>query len=753
MIKTICNNSFSTQYVSGMKREENKFFTDDRVILSGLISDGRKKPGINLLQEENFSRIPAEQLLVQKEGELRCLKNNLSTLEEIHSSLHECNIYGNELQKIHEKIKSLKDTIKDVTYDIRNLRLKTIEPYISTLPKEVSNYYKKVNFDISPEEIDKIGNIYKELSDDRSPIKIKGNSINTLEGEEIWREINGILDIKEGSPSMEIDVEYYLLGHKDIYNKLKKAAKNGHKIRVIIDPGTGLKTGNCYCNKDVSEYLDCLTNLISLREETEDTNFAFTVAKKESLKDLMHRKFLRVGEKVLIGGMNCDKGSGENADYAMVIEGPEAKELTSRFQEDITNSAGRTMRDIFGKDIELLKHGYITDGQTGEPIKYRFLLTPSQFCDFLILLLPEESQKYIENAPNGLDRVIRIFEEYKKSGLNPEDYGEFKEANNSPYISDTPFMANLMNEKDDFYAGLTDKGRTCLYKKLEESFNHMNSEKNLSYLKDITLPEGNIYGTQTLVTGTTHEELQALVIYAINSAEEFLYIPSFCMSKDISELIIEKKKSMEKLGKHFDIKILLEPSEMPANNINTCLNLKEAGIPVRFARLDGTGENHDRKLHSKMIVSDKVLFTGSTNLTHSGLRENQETSVMVFIDPLSDKRNMEEYKKNFLELWDGQSADVNLSSPVYDIPVFMSKEEYEKNLVRKTVRNIGRYERTVGNKIKNIAESREDVKEEIQRLKDEGFHDGYARLLALKKFYSEEEINSLRMAQDYILLS
>jgi hypothetical protein len=46
----------------------------------------------------------------------------------------------------------------------------------------------------------------------------------------------------------------------------------------------------------------------------------------------MHRKFLRVGEKVLIGGMNCDKGSGENADYAMTVEGPTAKELTARFQ-------------------------------------------------------------------------------------------------------------------------------------------------------------------------------------------------------------------------------------------------------------------------------------------------------------------------------------------------------------------------------------------------------------------------------------
>jgi len=187
---------------------------------------------------------------------------------------------------------------------------------------------------------------------------------------------------------------------------------------------------------------------------------------------------------------------------------------------------------------------------------------------------------------------------------------------------------------------------------------------------------------------------------------------------------------------------------MPANNIDTYLLLKEAGIPVRFARLDGTGEHHDRKLHSKMIVSDKIIFTGSTNLTQTGLRQNQETSVMAFIDPLSGESNMEEYKKNFLELWEDQSVDVNISLPPSGRPVVMSKEEYEKDLVRKAIRDIGKYERTIGYKIKNIAESREDVKEEFQRLKQEGFHDGYARLLALKKFYREEEIDSLRIAHE-----
>jgi len=327
MIKTISNNSFITTPFSTKKREDNNFFADDMVILSGLMSDSKKEPVNNILQEKDVLKIPDDHLLAQKEVELRCLENNLSSIEDIHRSLHEYNICGDELQKIHEKMSGLKYNIKYITSEIRSLRLKKIQHYISPLPKEVSNYYKKVNFDISTEEMDKIGKIYTELSNNESPIKIKGNTINTLEGEEIWKEMNRMLDIKEGTPPVEIDVEYYLLGHKDIYNKLKKAAKNGHKIRVIIDPGTGMKPGNCYNNRDVSEYLNCLTNLTSLQEETEGSNFAFTVAKKDSIKNLMHRKFLRVGEKVLIGGMNCDKGSGENADYAMTVEGLQQKNL------------------------------------------------------------------------------------------------------------------------------------------------------------------------------------------------------------------------------------------------------------------------------------------------------------------------------------------------------------------------------------------------------------------------------------------
>jgi hypothetical protein len=115
MIKTISNNSFITTPFSTKKREDNNFFADDRVILSGLISDSKKEPGSNILQEKDVLKIPDDHLLAQKEVELRCLGNNLSSIEDIHRSLHEYNICGDELQKIHEKMSGLDYRIKYIT--------------------------------------------------------------------------------------------------------------------------------------------------------------------------------------------------------------------------------------------------------------------------------------------------------------------------------------------------------------------------------------------------------------------------------------------------------------------------------------------------------------------------------------------------------------------------------------------------------------------------------------------------------------
>ena len=42
---------------------------------------------------------------------------------------------------------------------------------------------------------------------------------------------------------------------------------------------------------------------------------------------------LRVGDKVLAGGIDCDKDSGEHAGYAISIEGPAAKTLVEELKK------------------------------------------------------------------------------------------------------------------------------------------------------------------------------------------------------------------------------------------------------------------------------------------------------------------------------------------------------------------------------------------------------------------------------------
>lgn len=750
MITKFFNNSFITHTGknSFKKPQGEDFITHDVVTLSNGLSYSKDR-------EEIYQKLISygdnniDLLIEEKKGDLRDAVKHLSSLNKYHRVLHELNTVPiQNLEDIHKEIDSMKIKIGKIKTEIRKLSLQKMDQEISSLPKEVIDYFTTVNFDITSDEINKIGNLYEKLKTTDSSVKIKGNNINTLEESELWQETNRLLDIKEGTPPLEIDLQYYLLGHPDIYNKLKNAAKHGHKVRVMIDTGAGFKPTGIYNTKDASDYFTCLKTLLSLEKETEGYNFGISVAKKEHLKDTMHRKFLRSGEKVLTGGMNCDTGSGENVDYGMVIEGPAAKVMTERFQEDVKNSAGKTMEELFGRELNILKTGFKIDGETGNQLKYNMVLPVSDFCDFLILLLPEESQKYIKNSGNITDKVIRILKEYKDAGLSIKDYGYFQDNG----FNETAFSGNLMSNRDDLFVCLTDKGRVCLYKKLEESFKKINSEENLQYLKDITPPEGKESGNHTVTVGTTHEELQSIILYGINSAEEFLYIPGFCMSKDIVKLIINKKKSMKSKGKNFDVRVILEPDEIPPNNIESYLLLENAGIPVRWALLDGTGLTHNRKLHSKMMVSDKIILTGSTNLTHKGLRESWETSVLSFIDKGSEESisKREEYKKSFLDLWDKETLKLDLSYKNDTYPAVMSKEEYQRDLLKKTVRNIDRYERVFDGKVKDILDSREDVKEEVEKLKKDGLHEGNARLIALKKFYTEEEMKSLRISTGII---
>ena len=466
------------------------------------------------------------------------------------------------------------------------------------------------------------------------------------------------------------------------------------------------------------------------------------VLKKENLKNLMHRKYLRVGEKVFAGGMNGAESSGENCDYGMIVEGPASKKMADRFSKDLKKSAGKTMEDLFGEDnLEILKSGFLTH-KSGEKNRYGLYTSSRDFCDLITLLLPEESRNKVEKSSDNIDKALNLFKECDRNNISISDYGFFCDTDKNGKIDETEIKQVLM--KKGFYKiFLTDKGRELICKELEKSFEKVNSQENLNFLKGAKGPEGSPAGSHKVFAAQSHEELQAMMVYAINSAEEFLYIPAFFMSKSMAELIGKKKKKMEKEGKKFDLKVILEPALHPGINVDSYMVLEDYGVPVKWALLNGTGTGHNKRLHSKMIVSDKVMVAGSTNLTKSGLLHNEETSVMAFVEPHKSQSisKRDEYKNSFSHLWNDETFDIDTKKLAEKRANFSEegRRNYRVSLIEEVIKVIGEYEKEFGEIIEDKMASNLEMKMAAQDLKRKGFHEGWARLLAFEKVYERKE--------------
>ena len=106
-----------------------------------------------------------------------------------------------------------------------------------------------------------------------------------------------MLDIPPGKNPVEIDVQYYLLGHPAIFNKLKKAAENGHKVRVLVNPGKGLELRRNDKIADCTQVLRSLNNLKKLLKKTDGNNMGVFVLKKENLKKSYAPQVFKGGRK------------------------------------------------------------------------------------------------------------------------------------------------------------------------------------------------------------------------------------------------------------------------------------------------------------------------------------------------------------------------------------------------------------------------------------------------------------------------
>ena len=583
-------------------------------------------------------------IIKAKRENLKNLKKELNRLNKDDKTYHGLNIAGigkeELITRTHKVIEEIENKIEKLERDIKKFELKKLKLHID-IPEDMEDYFCNMKKSLSLEKMIKIINTYKELNSGKTSKITEGNKITPLEESEVWQEMINLLDIPGGAEPVEINAQYYILDDPKICKKLKAAANKGHKVKIFIDPGSGLEKHKKTSTADGTSMFRCLKNLTELFKDMEGKNFSVSLAAKKNTNDIMHRKILRVGEKVFIGGMNGGWGSGENFDYGMIIEGPAAKELGDMFLEDVEKSSKKNFAGIFGNDTEeILEKGFKRE-KNGKKTKYDLLLSPGDFCDFLILLLPQKSQEKIKNSLNIMEKVINILKEYKKNNLSLGEYGRFKDLDGNGQVENSEIKSLLINRDRYFEVKLTEKGRKVFLRKIRGFLNKINSEKNQKLLKEGEPPQGNPSGIHKMYAGYTPEELQALVIHTISSAEEFLYIPGYFITKDIAKLITEKKKKMNRKGKNLDVRVVIEPAMIPQINIDSYLYLEDNNIPVRWAALNGSGIKHNRKLHSKMLVSDKVMVTGSTNLSKKGLFENWETSVMVFVDP----DNMESISK------------------------------------------------------------------------------------------------------------
>jgi len=483
MIKTI--NNFSNRFFSPKSRKDIPCYSD-RVILSGHTEEP------NFLRKPVFKEITAiciDELIKKQARGVERLKRELSLLYDSDEKCHKgFNVTGESreesLRKIHGLIKKRRKELEKEKYELKKLKLEKMKPFMNSLPEDVENYFYAADRDFSPVELQKVGDLYRGLNSRENSLISGGNSIVPLEESEVWQEMVNLLDIPEGSESLEIDLQYYLLGHREIYEKLKKNLRKGHRVRVFLDPGRGFETSKKDGTADGRDILRLLKTLEDLFSDTEGMDLGISLAAKKEPYDIMHRKLLRVGEKVFTGGMNGDTGSGENADYGVIVEGPAAREMGKNFIRDIEKSLGKSPEEILGRsNMDILKKGY-KESHSGKKTKYDIELSSRDFFDFITMTLPEESRRVIKSSSNVLDRMKNLFQECEKHNIFPGRYGIFHDFNGDSLVDTGEMKAGIINRNPGFKIKLTLEGRKLLCHMAEKAFSRINSKENREILKN-----------------------------------------------------------------------------------------------------------------------------------------------------------------------------------------------------------------------------------------------------------------------------
>jgi phosphatidylserine/phosphatidylglycerophosphate/cardiolipin synthase-like enzyme len=562
--------------------------------------------------------------------------------------------------------------------------------------------------------IKEVASHIQQLRDGTSPLLHQGNKVEPVPQEKLWQTKLRLLEeatalAKAGNPP-EIDVQYFEMTSSSFMKRLAEAAAAGCPVRINIDPSRPRQASSAEISVDDSpRKLRALLQMLAVPGADVAISVYPVADELGNVSQLMHRKLLRVGEKVLFGGMNANEGSGENFDTGYLMEGPAARQLVSGFQEDLKTSEGASATQIYGEklmasfeegQVSLTLHGLATtlDALNGpSPAGTRIPSKPSR----------ELLEKLAEKADIRLSSLV--------------------------YVDDLDHALRYNSTKP---LELKGPGKKLLLSLVERTLKATWEKDNLARLQKLSLPQGEAKGEVTVAVASRPAEREAVILEAIASAEKFIYVPTFVITKAVARALVARRDEVAAQGKHIDVRVVADSGlygHGGTPNEDGYLVLEDAGIPVQWALLTRVQGDHDRKIHAKQILTDKMELVGSTNLSNKGIRENWELSGLVYFDP-NKAGSMEarhEGVERFQHLWDYESIqlDTRAAASKQDLDK-LGTEEARRKSIRQFLSMISRYEQQTSRWIEVQIQDDPQLQAKADQLQAQGMAYGYARLLA-----------------------
>ncbi|MBS2039063.1 hypothetical protein JST97_29040 [bacterium] len=574
----------------------------------------------------------------------------------------------------------------------------------------------------NPAPANRLGNLIdqlKKLESGESELVHSGNQVTPVHQEKLWQAKlqmldEAVLQAQAGNPP-EIDVQYYEMTSSSFVGRLAEAAEAGCKVRVNIDPSRPRQSDCAEVSVDESpRKLRALLQLLAVPKGDVGVSVYPVAEELGNIQQLMHRKLLRVGEKVLFGGMNANEGSGENFDTGYLVEGPAARKLVEGFQLDVLTSAGSTPLQVYGQKVL----SNFEEGMMG--------LTPHGLATTLdIIAGPSPAGVRIPSHPS----MAQLEELASKAGLKLSSLVDEDQLKHQvQYRSTKPMELKL-------------KGKKMLHKLMTDAFDRTSSKTNIKRLKDMQLPEGKAGGGVRVAVGSSSEEREALILQAIATAEKFCYVPTFVITKAMARALVARRDELAAQGKNLDVRVVADAGVYQFGgtpNDEGYLALEDAGIPVHWALLTRVQGDHDRKIHAKQVLTDKMELVGSTNLSNKGVRDNWELSGLVYFDenaPDSISARQDGVER-FEKLWKYESVafDSRAAAILQDITT-LGMDQSRKKSIRTVLNMIQNYEVQTSKLIEQEMSGSPALQARADELQRQGMAWGYARLKACEETF------------------